>query len=279
MFRSCFDYKLNLKDPTTFNEKLQWLKLNNRQPEFTKMVDKYEAKLYVSSIIGEEYIIPTLGVWNHFDEIDFDSLPTSFVLKCTHDSAGLVFVKDKNKFDRESARNKLEKCLKTNFYYWGREWPYKNVKPRIIAEKYMEDDRTNDLKDYKFFCFNGQVKCFKIDFDRFIKHHANYYDADGNRLLLGEVDCPPDFERAIDVSDNLDLMQDLAEKLSVNTPFLRADFYDVNGQVYFGELTFYPASGFGKFIYDNNDKMLGQWLKLPGQIVRKHKFCLGYCSH
>lgn len=131
--------KLDLKNPQTFNEKLQWLKLYDRKPEYTRMVDKYEAKKYVAEKIGEEYIIPTLGVWDHFDEIDFDSLPDQFVLKCTHDSGGLVIVRDKAKLDKVAAKQKIEKSLKRNYYYSGREWPYKDVKPRIIAEKYMED--------------------------------------------------------------------------------------------------------------------------------------------
>ena len=270
-FEATLGYPLNLDNPQTFNEKLQWLKLYDRKPIYTTMVDKYEVKQYVAAIIGEQYIIPTLGVWENFDEIDFDALPDQFVLKCTHDSGGLVIVKDKSKLDMETARKKIEKSLKTNYFYLGREWPYKNVKPRIIAEKYMEDHRTSELRDYKFFCFGGIAKCYKVDFDRFIRHRANYFTVEGELMTLGENVCPPDFGKEIPIPQNLNKMTELAEKLSETMPFLRTDFYDVNGKVYFGELTFYPASGFGKFIYDGNDEMLGSWIKLSVSVGG------GYC--
>ena len=155
---SLFLKELNLDNPKSFNEKLQWLKLYDRNSEYTKMVDKYEVKKYVSNIIGEEYIIPTIGIYNSFDEIDFKKLPNKFVIKCTHDSGGLVVCKDKNKLDKNNAKKKIEKSLKTNYYYCGREWPYKNVKPRIIIEKYMCTKEQKELIDYKFFCFNGNPK-------------------------------------------------------------------------------------------------------------------------
>ncbi len=271
MFKAKVGYTLNLAFPKTFNEKLQWLKLHDRKPTYTTMVDKYAVKDYVASIIGEQYIIPTLGVWDNFDDIDFDALPNQFVLKCTHDSGGLVICKDKSKLDIKKAKKKINKSLHRNYYYMLREWPYKNVKPRIIAEKYMEDHSTSELRDYKFFCFGGIAKCYKVDFDRFISHKANYFTPDGDLMKLGEEICPPDFDKAIPAPENLDRMKEFAEKLSAEMPFLRADFYDVDGQVYFGELTFYPASGFGKFIYEGNDELLGSWIKLPG------KYGGGYC--
>ena len=157
-FKDKMGYPLNLKEPKTFCEKLQWLKLYNRKPEYSDMVDKYEAKKYVAERIGDEYIIPTLGVWDKFEDIDFDNLPNQFVLKCTHDSGGLAICRDKSNFDKEYARKKIKKCLKHNYYWSSREWPYKNIKPRIIAEKYMEDSVTKELRDYKFFCFNGKMK-------------------------------------------------------------------------------------------------------------------------
>lgn len=266
LFKRCMDKRLNLANPQTFNEKLQWLKLYDRKPEYTTMVDKYAVKKYVADIIGEEYIIPTLGVWNHFDEIDFSTLPKQFVLKCTHDSGGLVICRDKNKLDMKAAKEKLESSLKINYYWSGREWPYKNVKPRIIAEKYMTDSCTNDLYDYKFFCFGGQVKCFKVDFDRFIEHHANYYDPSGKILSFGEAELPPIYDKPIKITKNLEKMCEFAEKLTAGIPFLRADFYDVEGKIYFGELTFYPASGFGKFTDDSWDLQLGKWIELPEEI-------------
>lgn len=261
-FRASMGKKLNLKNPQTFNEKLQWLKLNDRKPEYTMMVDKYESKKYVANIIGEEYIIPTLGVWDKFDDIDFDKLPDKFVLKCTHDSGGLVICKDKSNFDKHAAKLKIEKSLKHDYFKWGREWPYKNVKPRIIAEQYMEDSALHELRDYKFFCFGGHVKCLKIDFGRFIEHHANYYDARGKLFEFGEVVCPPIYSKNIELPESLPQMIEFAEKLSEGRCFLRVDFYSVNSRIYFGELTLFPATGMGKFVPDKWDKTLGDWIDL-----------------
>ena len=262
-YRGVFGKDIDWNNPKTFNEKLQWLKLYDRNPKYIQMVDKYEAKEYVRSVIGEQYIIPTYGIWNSFEEIDFSKLPNSFVLKCTHDSGGLVICKDKDKLDYDKARDKISGCLKKNFFCFGREWPYKNVKPRIIAEKYMEDNSTSELRDYKFFCFNGVARCFKVDFDRFIKHGANYYDFEKRLLHLGEVVCPPNPDKKVEIPASYLMMKELAERLSLNVPFLRVDFYDVDGKIYFGELTFFPQSGFGKFIYEDNDTMLGTWMRLP----------------
>lgn len=257
-----FGKKCNLKNPQTFNEKLQWLKLHDRNPDYTKMVDKYEAKKYIAEKIGKKYVIPTLGIWDHFDDIDFNTLPEQFVLKCTHDSGGLVICKDKNSLDFDVARKKLETSLKRNFYYIGREWPYKNVKPRIIAEEYIADECGYELRDYKFFCFDGVCKCMKVDFDRFVKHHANYYDLQGNLLDLGETKCPPDRDKEIILPSTKKHMIEFAEELSKDIPFLRVDFYDVNGKIFFGELTFFPASGFGRFTKDEWDYRLGKWIIL-----------------
>lgn len=261
-YKKCFGKQLNLEDPQTFNEKLQWLKLYNRKDIFTKMVDKNEAKAYVSSVIGDRYIIPTIGIYNDFEEIDFNKLPNQFVIKCTHDSGGLVIVSDKNKLDIKKARKKINKSLRKNYYYSGREWPYKNIKPKIIVEKYMHDNLTDDLRDYKFFCFNGNCKFFKIDFNRATNHQANYYDIEGNILPFGEILCPPDFLKHLSLPTNLDKMIKLSEKLSKNIPFLRVDFYEINGYIFFGELTFYPASGFGKFIPQEWDEKLGKLITL-----------------
>ena len=186
MFKAKLGYELNLENPKTFNEKLQWLKINDRNDMYTTLVDKYAVKKYVSDILGEEYIIPTLGVWDRFEDIEFDNLPEQFVLKCTHDSGGLVICKNKKELNHAKAKKIIDSSLKTNFYWHGREWPYRDVKPRLIAESYMEDEKTSELRDYKFFCFSGTVKCFKIDFDRFINHRANYYGRDMQLLDFGE---------------------------------------------------------------------------------------------
>lgn len=261
-FRLKIGRRLNLDNPTTFNEKMQWLKLYDRRNNYSLMVDKYEVKNYVANIIGQQYIIPTLGVWDNFENIDFDSLPNSFVLKCTHDSGGLVICNDKSVFDIQEAKKKIEKSLKVNYYYIGREWPYKNIKPRIIAEENLINEETDQLKDYKFFCFNGKVKFFKIDFNRFTDHRANYYDREMNLLPFGELDYLPDPDHIENKPSKLCKMIELAEILSKGFPFLRVDLYNPGEKVYFGELTFYPASGLGKFIPNEWDEKLGELLSI-----------------
>ena len=262
-YRNHFYKKLDLKNPQTFNEKLQWLKLYDRRPEYTRMVDKYLAKEYIASVIGEEYIIPTLGVWKSFDEIDFDTLPNQFVLKCNHGSGDVVICKDKKTLDVAAARKKLTSALEQDYYLVSREWPYKDVPRRIIAEQYLEDAETHDARDYKFFCFNSEVKCFKVDFDRFTEHHANWYYPDGSLVSYGEKICPPCFERNIELPDNLPKMMRLAERISQRVPFLRVDLYHVNNQIYVGEMTFFPASGLLPFTDMEWDRIMGNWLTLP----------------
>lgn len=266
-YRACMGKELNLGSPQTFNEKLQWLKLYDRKPEYTMMVDKYAVRKYIADTIGEEYLIPLLGVWDNPDDIDFDALPNQFVLKCNHNSGlGMCICKDKSKLNIEKVKAGLKKGLGQDYYLTCREWPYKDVPRKIVCEKYMTDSRTNDLYDYKFFCFGGEVKCFKVDYDRFIEHHANYFDKNGNILPFGEADLPPIYDKNIKMTKNLKKMCELAEKLTAGKPFLRADFYDVEGKIYFGELTFYPASGMGKFTDDSWDECLGKWLKLSNNI-------------
>lgn len=254
-------HKLHLTPPVAFTEKIQWLKLNDKRQEFTKMVDKYEAKKYVASIIGEQYIIPTLGVWNRVEDIDFDSLPNKFVLKCTHDSGGVVICKDKSSFDKDRAMKKLGKAMKRNFIAVTREYPYKDVTPMIIAEEYKEDV-SGELKDYKIFCFNGEPKFLKVDFDRFSDHHANYYNLNWELLDFGEAAIPPNPKKKIKCPDNLGKMIEIGHKLSKNIPFVRVDLYNLNGFIFFGELTFFPASGFGAFEPKEWDYKLGSILKL-----------------
>ncbi len=262
LFESRLGEKLHLEDPITFNEKLQWLKLYDRNPEYTTMVDKYAAKKWVADRIGEEYIIPTLGVWKHFDDIDFDTLPNQFVLKCTHDSGGLVIVKDKSKLDKRSAKKKLEKSLKRNFYWVGREWPYKNVPPRIIAEKYMTDESGIELKDYKIFNFNGEPKLIQVDYDRFVEHKRNLYTTDW-QYIEAAINYPTDPNHQINRPKQLEKMLDLARKLSDGIPHVRTDFYCIDDRIYFGELTFYHASGFAWFKPESFNQEMGEWLKLP----------------
>lgn len=248
VYRLRMGQKLNLKNPKTFNEKIQWLKLNDRKPIYAKMVDKYEVKKYVADIIGEEYIVPTYGVWDKFEDINFDELPDQFVLKCTHDSGGFVICQDKSKLDIEEARKKINNSLKHNYYYLWREWPYKNVKPRIIAEKYMENETGQPLKDYKFFCFNGLGKFMYISTD--LNDHlekqvfTDFFDMDFNRIKM-KFKAPNSPEGVIiEKPKNFDKMKEFSEKLAANIPHVRIDWYEVKGKLYFGEITFFHNSGF-----------------------------------
>lgn len=259
-----FGKPLNLDNPRTFCEKLQWLKLNDRNPMYTMMVDKYEVKKYITEKMGSEYVIPTLGVWDHPNEIEWDSLPDQFVLKTTHGGGGngVIICKDKNTLDKKKVEIQLQKSLDADLYKQFREWPYKNVEKRIIAEELVTVPDGSELKDYKFFCFNGKVQFYKIDFNRFVEHHANYYSLDGELLPFGEIICPPDSSHNEDLPINLNDMIRIAEELSVGTKFLRVDLYNVSGRIYFGETTFYPAAGFGSFIPNSWDLEIGKMIIL-----------------
>lgn len=256
--------KLKLKNPKTYSEKLQWLKLYDRNPEYIKLVDKYEVKPYVADKIGEEYIIPTLGIWDHVEDIDFDSLPEQFVLKCTHDSGGLVICKDKAGLNIEEAKKKLSAALKNNFYYQGREWPYKNVKPRILAEAYMEDSVTEELRDYKFFCFDGVAKAMFVASERQKEGEEvkfDFYDRDFNHLDFRQGH--PNAKEPIEKPATFEKMRQLAEELSKGLLQVRVDFYEVDGKIYFGELTFFHHNGFMPFDPEEWDYTFGSWIKLP----------------
>ena len=256
--------RLNLKNPTTFNEKLQWLKLYNRKPEYTVMVDKVKAKEYVAKIIGEEHIIPTLGVWDDPDEIDFDKLPNQFVLKCSHDSGGLVICRDKAKLDKDKAQKRIEFCLKRNYYIATREYPYKDVPHKILAEKYMTNNGgTEELTDYKFFCFNGHVDCVMVCIDRHIGDTKFYFfNREWKLLRLNPrgIAAPEGF--TIPKPANMDEMFDMASKLSQGIPFVRVDLYDINNRIYFGEMTFFPDSGCDPNLLPETDKYFGNLLHI-----------------
>ena len=242
--------KLNLKNPKTFNEKLQWLKLYNHKPEYTIMVDKVKAKEYVAKLIGEEHIIPTLGVWDDPDDIDFDALPDQFVLKCNHNSGtGMCICRDKSKFDIEKVKAELRKGLKENYYMRWREWPYKNVPRKILAEKFMVDESGTELKDYKIFCFNGEPRYCQVISDRNTDEKIDFYDMHWKRLvgLVGLNDKVHNSEYAIPCPESFEDMKQMASLLAKSIPFSRIDFYEINHQAYFGEITFFPATGFGNF--------------------------------
>lgn len=253
----------DLNHPKSFNEKLQWLKLNDRKPEYTEMVDKYLAKKYVEKRIGEKYIIPTLGVWDEFDQIEFEKLPDQFVLKTTHDSGGVVICKDKANFDKAAAKRKLEKSLKRNYYWAEREWPYKNVKPRIIAENYLSFLNGSDLVEYKVFCFNGKPALFLIcKGEGHTDERTNdFYDLEFNHIPV-TVTCPNAKEKC-QKPDEYEELLELSRKLAKNTYQLRVDLYVINHKIYFGELTFFHGSGCCKFNPPEWDKRFGDMLKLP----------------
>lgn len=285
MFRLKMGKKIDLKDPKTFSEKLQWLKLYNRKPEYTMMVDKYAVKDYVADIIGNEYIIPTLGVWDRVEDIEWDKLPNQFVLKTTYGGGGggVLICKDKSHFDKELAKQKLFQSMKGDIYRTLREWPYKNVPHRIIAEKYLEQKtklanlnekqkQINDenLNDYKFFCFDGKVKAMFIATDRFTKEGSqknvkfDFFDENFNHLPFTQghpnADIkpvkPPCFEQ----------MKLIAEKLSAGLPHVRVDVYECDGKIYFGELTFFHFSGTMPFVPEKWDNIFGDWLNLKPLI-------------
>lgn len=255
---------LKLSQPVTFNEKLQWLKLNMRDPLHTQMVDKYAAKGYVASIIGEEYIVPTLGVWDTPEQIDFDSLPGSFVLKVTHDSGGIVICKDKKKLDIEATISKLRRSLARDYYLIHREWPYKDVHRRIIAEPYLEDIATGELRDYKFFAFNGKVGLVFVVSDRQKNGEEakfDYFDREFN-LIRGMRNGHINSKIVPSKPQNYDLMLRFAELLSRDLPHIRVDFYEADGKLYFGELTFFNRSGFIPFDPPEWDIKLGEYIDL-----------------
>lgn len=258
-YKLIFHKELDLENPKTFNEKLQWLKLHDRKPQYSMMVDKYEAKKYVASIIGEEHIIPTLGVWERFEDIDFSKLPDQFVMKTTHDSGSIVICKDKSSFNIKEAKKKINKSLRRNYYLEHREWPYKNVKPRIIAETYMADV-TGILSDYKFFCFNGIPKIMYISKDNSDNPGTDFFDMDFNHLNLKMRDNNSNIlpDKPLSFLE----MKKYAELLSKGIPHLRVDFYLINNSVYFGELTFYHMAGFQKVTPESWNEKLGDWINL-----------------
>ena len=263
-FKKKLGYDCNLKKPRTFNEKIQWLKLHDRKEIYHELVDKYEAKKVIGDLVGDEFIIPTLGVWKKFDDIDFSKLPGRFVLKCTHDSASVVICKDKSIFDYKAAQKKLDGALKTDYYHYiGKQWAYKDIERRIIAEQYLDEGNNQGLTDYKFMVFGGKCKCIFVCSDRQSKLSLNAYDLDW-QLMPFTRNNHPNMKAHAYRPQCFDTMLTLAEKIAryVDNPFVRVDFYEVDGKVYFGEVTFYPEGGFGSFNPIEWDYKLGEWIKL-----------------
>lgn len=261
LYKSIMGRTLDLENPQTFNEKLQWLKLYDRKPEYTRMVDKYRVREYIAQTIGEEYLIPLLGVWEDPEDIDFDALPDQFVLKCNHNSGlGMCICKDKSKLDIKKVKRELKKGLKQDYYLTGREWPYKDVPRRIIAEKYMVDESGTELKDFKVLCFAGKAKMIQVHKGRFGYHTQDFYDTAWNKMDIYQM-CAQS-EVLMDKPMFLGQMLELSEQLSADIPQLRVDWYGINGKLYFGELTFFDASGFSCFEPEEWDYTFGEWIDL-----------------
>ena len=254
--------RLNLRNPVTYTEKLQWLKLHDRRPLYTTLVDKYAVKQYVAEKLGQEHIIPLIGVWDRAEDIPFDTLPDQFVLKCTHDSGGLQICRDKAVFDFDAAKKKIQAVLKSNFYWISREWPYKNVRPRVIVERYMEDAATGDTRDYKFFTFNGEPKVMYIATGRETgETYGDFFDMDFNHLdmVIDHKQAPVMPQKP----DTFEEMKEAARKLAEGIPQVRVDFYEIDGEFYFGELTFFHCGGFELLHPEELNFQWGQWIDLP----------------
>ena len=264
-WRYNMDYPLDLKNPKTFNEKLQWLKLHDHNPLYTTLVDKIKVKDWVAERIGEEYIIPTLAVWDRAEDIDISNLPNQFVLKCNHDSGSVIVCRDKSTFDVEAAKTKLANAMKYNFYYQEREWPYKNVVPKVFAEAYIEDSLSStDLPDYKFFSFAGVSKALFVATERQNEHtetRFDFYDIQFKHIDV--TNGHPNADTMPKKPELFEQMVKLADKLSKGIPQVRVDFYEVNGQAYFGEMTFYHWGGMVPFKPKEIDKEWGEWIDLP----------------
>lgn len=265
-FRTKMGYWMDWENPQTFCEKIQWLKVYNYHTEYTEMVDKWAAKKYVAQRIGQEYIIPTLGVYNSSEEIDFSKLPSQFVLKCTHDSGGIVVCNNKTYLNYENVKNKLAKGLKRTYVVQNREYPYKKVPRKIIAEQFIQTDSGSDLIDYKFFCFNGKAEYCQVIANRSTDETIDFYDREWiHQEFIGLLPTAHHAPIAQDKPINYDKMLEIADKLAseISSPFVRIDLYNIKGKIYFGEITFFPATGMGVFRPTEWDKKLGDMIKLP----------------
>lgn len=262
-FKTIVGYDLDLDHVETFTEKMQWIKLNDRKPVYTTMVDKYAAKDYVAGMIGREHIIPTIGVWNHFNEIDFTMLPQRFVLKTTHNSGGVIVCRDKKVFNISAAKKRIDKNLSFNYYKIGREWPYKNVPPRVIAEEYMEDTNSPELIDYKFFCFDGEPLFLYVSqgMSNHITARMSFVTFDWELAPYERKDYRP-FEILPPKPTKFNEMVELSKILSKGHAFLRVDLYEINETVYFSELTLTPCGGFIPFKSLDQDRAMGKLLKV-----------------
>lgn len=254
--------KLNLKNPKDFSEKINWLKVNDIHPEYGKFVDKYEMKQYIASKYGEQYVFPAYGVWEHFDDIEFEKLPQSFVLKCTHDSGSVKFIKEKSEIDFKELKKYYEGRLKINSYYMGREYPYRYVRPRIMAEEYHETDDGKIISDYKLFCFNGRIRILYVVSDRNQNEQESWFDI-GFKPIKDIIDLTsPDSAEHVEKPTCFEEMCKFAEELAAGTKFVRVDLYEDKGRFYFGEMTFFPYGGFLRLQPEEWERRLGDWLDI-----------------
>lgn len=265
-FKSSIGKHLNIDNPQTFNEKLQWLKLYDHDPKYTMMVDKYKVRDYIEDQLGKEYLIPLIGVWDDPDDIDFNKLPDQFVLKCNHNSGlGMCICKDKSKLDIKKTKAELRKGLKQDYYLTGREWPYKNVPRKIVAEKYMVDEKYKELVDYKFYCFDGKPEFLYIATANIKNGCKNdlmsFLDTEWNLLPFYRKDHQP-FPFDMEKPEKLKDMLCIAKKLSKGIPFVRVDLYCINSCIFFSEFTFFPGSGFGKFSPEIWDEKIGSYIRI-----------------
>lgn len=260
-FALSMNKNLNLEQPKTFNEKLQWLKLYDRKPLYTKLVDKYLVRDFISEKIGEDYLIPIYGVYDNYQAIDFGQLPEQFVLKMNHTSGGVYVIEDKATINHAQMQKEVTDWLATNYYWQHREWPYKNVQPKIIIEQLMVDQTSDDLKDYKFFCFDGEAKLMYIASERSSETKFDFYDMAFNHLDLKQTSANSEMKHQ--KPENFEQMIELAETLSKDIPHVRVDLYEINGQIYFGEMTFYHMAGNDPFEPESMDETIGEWIQLP----------------
>jgi hypothetical protein len=259
VYRIMMRKPLNIDQPASFNEKLQWLKLNDRNPAYSAYVDKYEVRAHIEETLGTQYLVPLIKVFDSVEQVDWDSLPTKFALKCTHGSGTNIICTDKGKLDIPSSRVKLRKWLGTNWYWYGREWPYKYIKPRIICENFISDlEKSPD--DYKVLCFNGKAKLIEVHLDRHGNHQQDYYDLEWNKTGISQEGTRSDITK--NRPPQLERMIQLSERLAAPMRHVRIDWFIVKEQLYFSEITFYDASGFVPFDNEADDFLLGSWLDL-----------------
>lgn len=257
--------KLNLKNPIGYNEKLQWIKLYDRKPEYSRLVDKYEVRGFVEDKIGKEYLVDCFGVWEDTADIPISELPEKFVLKCTHDSGSVEICNYRKKFNFKTALERLSLAMKRDYYKTYREWPYKAVQPRIIAEQYLEADKNGDLQDYKVMCFSGEALFVEFHENRFIngkEHTQTFYDRDWNMLDLRQKGIGASLIKA-PKPEHLDKILSLSEQLSKNICHTRIDWYISENKIYFGEITFFDGSGFYAFETEEMERYMGSLIKLP----------------